>query len=377
MKEELLSVIVPIYNVEKYIKRCLNSIINQTYKYVEIICVDDGSQDSSGKIADNYSSLDNRIHVIHKENGGLVSARKVGLEKAKGKYVCYVDSDDWIERNMFKEMMGIIIRDNSDIVTSGLIRDYGKYTIDEYENIKPGLYDEACVNLLKKNMISTHTFFNSNISIHIYNKIFSKSILEEIQYNVDNRIDVGEDAACVYPCILNSNRISVSGKNFYHYCIRNDSIMGKKDYDKEKIEILLEKLYKEFIGHLDIGEDILKEYRMIEKYVKLLKMPNEVLKYHGNILVPFGQVENKSKIVIYGKGRFSDSICRWLESETNLVIIDIIDKESNNKLDKMEYDYILVAVLLANVVSGIVNELICKQIPINKILTINTKYILE
>lgn len=98
--EPLLSIIVPIYNVEQYLERCIESIINQTYKNLEIILVDDGSKDNSGTIADTYASKDNRIKVIHKENGGLSDARNHGLDQAKGKYIIFIDSDDFIDSSM-------------------------------------------------------------------------------------------------------------------------------------------------------------------------------------------------------------------------------------------------------------------------------------
>ena len=100
MNEELISIIVPVYNVEEYLKECIDSIINQTYKRIEIILVDDGSTDKSGKICDDYAKIDKRIKVVHKENGGLSDARNVGISVSSGKYIAFVDSDDWVEKTM-------------------------------------------------------------------------------------------------------------------------------------------------------------------------------------------------------------------------------------------------------------------------------------
>ena len=112
----MLTLIIPIYNIEQYLSQCLDSIINQTYKNIQIILVDDGSTDSSGRICDEYADKDSRIIVIHKENGGLVSARKAGLREATGEYVVYVDGDDWIELNAIEHMVGTIERTKEDIV---------------------------------------------------------------------------------------------------------------------------------------------------------------------------------------------------------------------------------------------------------------------
>ena len=120
-KQPALSVIVPVYNVEKYLDRCIRSIAGQTYTNLEIILVDDGSTDHCGEICDEWSRKDTRIQVFYKKNGGLVSARKAGLKTASGQYIAYVDSDDWIEENMYERMMELMLCNHSDIVTSGLI----------------------------------------------------------------------------------------------------------------------------------------------------------------------------------------------------------------------------------------------------------------
>ena len=112
---DLISVIIPIYNVEKFLSFCIDSIVNQTYKNLEIILVDDGSTDNSGKICDEYALKDNRIKVMHKQNGGVSSARNVGLNIAKGKYIGFVDSDDYVENDMFEILHNLIIKNNVDI----------------------------------------------------------------------------------------------------------------------------------------------------------------------------------------------------------------------------------------------------------------------
>lgn len=116
---DLISVIVPIYNVEKYLKKCIDSIINQTYRNLEIILVDDGSPDNCGKICDDYAQKDNRIKVIHKENGGQGSARNKALDICTGNYIAFVDSDDYIENNMFKTMLKILEENDADIIQCG------------------------------------------------------------------------------------------------------------------------------------------------------------------------------------------------------------------------------------------------------------------
>lgn len=114
--QQMLSIIVPVYKVEKYLRQCLDSIVNQTYENLEIILIDDGSPDNCGKICDEYAQRDNRIKVIHKENGGLSSARNIGTQIAKGEYITYVDSDDWLDKNMYSELISALEKYNLDMV---------------------------------------------------------------------------------------------------------------------------------------------------------------------------------------------------------------------------------------------------------------------
>ncbi|MGL6168239.1 MAG: glycosyltransferase family 2 protein, partial [Fusobacteriaceae bacterium] len=130
MKVKKISVIIPVYNTEKYLRRCLESIINQSLKEIEIIIVNDGSPDGSSKIIDEFSQKDKRIKVINKKNGGISSARNVGLKKSLGEYVIHIDSDDWIEHNYFFEMYSKAKKDNLDIVISDIYWDWDNGKID-------------------------------------------------------------------------------------------------------------------------------------------------------------------------------------------------------------------------------------------------------
>ena len=121
-----ISIIIPVYNVGQYLDKCIKSVINQTYKDIEIICVDDGSTDASSEICDKYGKIDSRIKVIHKTNGGLVSARQAGLKVSRGKYVGFVDGDDWIDKEMYECMFQIIEKYKVDMVETGVVDSYGE-----------------------------------------------------------------------------------------------------------------------------------------------------------------------------------------------------------------------------------------------------------
>lgn len=384
-KKEKLSVIVPVYNVENYLRRCLDSILNQTWQADEIICVDDGSTDRSGEILDEYAGMDSRIKVIHKENEGVVRSRKTGILHSTGEYITFVDSDDWIEQEMYQEMMKLIIDYDADIVTSGRIRDYGNYCVVENEDIVPGFYEgERLKKEIWRNMIDTDEFFRSNISLHIVNKICKRDLIKNKFMMIDDCITVGEDAACAYPCILGADKIVISGKSYYHYCLRGNSIMGNKRInEQEKIEKLFQHMEREFEISKDKVNNIMKQFVMYKYNMLLLRLPENVIFYRDNILFPFGKVNRKDKIVIYGAGKFGVELIRILkklEFENIAGWVDKANKEGVKRIEdlkELEFDKVLIAVLAADVVKEIKEELVRMGIKGEKIYAIDDKLLLK
>lgn len=372
----MLSVVVPVYNVEKYLQRCIESIITQNYPVDEIICVDDGSTDNSLKILQEYAMENPKIKIIHKKNGGLVSARKKGLLNAKGKYITYVDSDDWIEKNMYEDMMSMAREYEPDIITSGCIRDYGEYQAIEDEFILKGVYEgNKLEQEVKKKMIATDVFFRSNISIHIWNKLFKRDILIKYQNQVDDCISTFEDAACVYPCVLNAKKIIVMGKNYYHYCCtRNNSIMSKSSTN-ENSNLVSEYLLNEF-NKVKI-DNINLQYQFVKKYFLLLRKIESVVYLENEMLIPFGKMPYGSKVIIYGAGRFGVELKKIVEKVGKWKIVAWTDQNaregvvSSNNIVTMNYDYILIAVLINEVIEKIEKDLEKKGISKDKILKIN------
>lgn len=169
---DLVSIIVPVYNTEKYLFRCLNSIWKQDYTMLEIILVDDGSPDKSGELCDELSELDNRVHVIHKKNGGLSSARNAGIEAATGKFICFVDSDDYIEEDYISTLYNLIEKHNADMAKINYIEinrdDYSEKDNCEHESVFEGnevenaylklRVDSACVFMYRKSLIGDTRF---------------------------------------------------------------------------------------------------------------------------------------------------------------------------------------------------------------------------
>ena len=144
MKKYRISIIVPVYNVRKYLKKCVDTLTGQTYKQLEILLVDDGSKDGSGILCDELAKTDDRIRVIHKENGGLVSAWKCGVSKSSGEYLCFVDSDDWIDRTMIEEMSACLSGKGREIIASDYVieREDGRSQY-VWQKLPPGEYNRA------------------------------------------------------------------------------------------------------------------------------------------------------------------------------------------------------------------------------------------
>lgn len=216
MENELISVIVPIYNVDKYLKRCLDSIINQTYKNLEIILIDDGSTDKSGQICDNYKRKDNRIVVIHKENGGLSSARNKGLDIAKGDLISFIDSDDYLELNMFEELINDMNKNDSDISICNYY-----YVKNDNKKIMKSLFnkDDFCIFGKEKYYYLLNEY--SLVFMYAWNKLYKKNIFDNIRFPKGK---IYEYTNIICDILDQANKVSYTSKPLYNYVYRNTSI---------------------------------------------------------------------------------------------------------------------------------------------------------
>ncbi len=220
----LFSVIVPIYNIENYLRRCIDSVLAQSFTDFELILVDDGSPDCCPAICDEYAKTDDRIRVIHKENGGLVSARQAGIREARGEYVFHVDGDDALCPDALESAQRIIDETHADIVSFSYRCCINGELGDVVEDLVPeGLYH--------KEQLKTHLYpkLLSDVNMeHVFYFLWGKAIKRELtlphQLNVNPAISLGEDLSCVVPCYLDAQTVYMSKHAVYLYTIRNDSI---------------------------------------------------------------------------------------------------------------------------------------------------------
>jgi glycosyltransferase involved in cell wall biosynthesis len=215
----MLSVIVPVYNVQHFINKCVLSIVNQTYRDLEIILVDDGSTDLSGQLCDEWAKKDERIYVIHKTNGGLSSARNAGINFSHGNFIAFVDSDDFVDINMYQTMISAIERTGKDIACCGRIVDlWGKKEKSEFCLNHERIFNkkEAIKTILKLNIID----------VSACDKVYKREIFDTIRYPEGK---ISEDAAIIFHLLNISNGVVHIGKAFYHYIYRENSI-SKSSY---------------------------------------------------------------------------------------------------------------------------------------------------
>lgn len=218
------SVIVPIYNVEKYLKRCIESVLGQTCKDFELILVDDGSPDNCPKICDEYAAENSNIKVIHKENGGLVSARQAGVKIASGEYVFNLDGDDALLPNALECAKQIISETDADIVSFSYKEYRNGRTKDVINNIVPvGLYNREDIE--KK--IYPHILSDINMDhlfYFVWGRAIRRSLVTPHQLNVTTEISLGEDISCMIPCYLEANSLYMDDTPVYLYTIRENSL---------------------------------------------------------------------------------------------------------------------------------------------------------
>lgn len=220
-----VSIIVPVYNVEKYVEKCLDSLINQSYKNIEILVVNDGSTDNSVKIIEQKYNSNSNIHLYNKDNGGLSSARNFGLNKAKGDYILFVDSDDWLERNCVEELVHIIENKKADIV------EFGYKMVSDNKVLSSTIFTENVI--ISKDKILEEFFFGNQIVDIICNKIYNKKLFINLKF-VEGRIH--EDYMMTPKLLYRCNKLVIINQVFYNYYQRNDSITQKpfseKNFDR-------------------------------------------------------------------------------------------------------------------------------------------------
>ena len=382
-----ISVIVPIFRIEKYLPTCIDSLLQQSFLDFELILVDDGSPDNCPKICDDFAKTDPRIKVIHKKNGGLLSARKEGLENAVGKYISFVDGDDWVDKFYLDTLFKLADANDSDLVVTGHFREFD----GKIETIKPktaGVYDENELrSLIIPNAIYNGHFCGHGISTYVWNKLYKRELLYSVLMDVPNEIIMGEDAAITYSYLAISKSLVISRIPLYYYRQRHDSIV--KSIENPKTEFyrlgLLMNLLKQKMSYV-LDEQTLNQQIRFYLYSQILVRTGGLIQNDsGGILFnPFLEAKQNSKIVVYSSGSFGQHILST-NVETNFFkIIKWIDVDFHNlniggnsvdpisSIDNDDFDFLIIATINPSTYESIKMELALMGIDEKKIVKINT-----
>lgn len=384
--KELLSIIVPVYNCEKYLEECIDSIIRQTYKNMEIILVDDGSTDSSGEICDQYIHRDARIKVIHKENGGQQDARSAGIAISQGVFIGFVDSDDWIEADMYENLYKSV--GQADLITSGLWQ-YDKNGAAQkiVDALEAGIYDGQskffCNNLIVY-MGQIESGMLGGIVNSISNKLFKASIVKKIYPQVNVNIKSGEDLLFTIVYALMCKQIIVTHECYYHYRYNSVSMSYRKNLDYlSEMNIFYRVLDKALVGHA--FEENLRDQlnRMVMYYVytytsSMMQMNMEL--YYPQYIFPQNHLLYKKRIVLFGSGKVGKSyyldwkynasinVVQWIDSSPAMNEIFNCSIQEPGEIVRDGFDYVVCAVLNQQLAEDMKKQLIESEINEDMIL---------
>lgn len=354
-----LSVIVPVYNVEMYLRRGLDSLIEQKYSDLEIILVDDGSTDNSGKICDEYAKKDKRITVIHKCNGGIVSARKAGIDVAKGEYAVNFDPDDWIEIDAYESAMNIINVYQPDIYSFGMVKEFTNFIEKQPPKIDEGFYSQDVFWQKFWNVVSDNYFYTQPILMSQCDKIVKTELFKKHEFNCSEKLKKNVDDAVIFPMLLDMKNIYIDSRCWYHYCVRTNSILWQtKDGDFERYKLLANHLLDSYDKYGKLSDFNIKFllYKLIHHMI--LDIPECFLDKDKCKIYP--KITHDSKIIIYGKGVFANRLIARINEINYCTIIDNIDSNDVDRIasiDSVSYDYIIVAIFNSQIVKSVLQLL--------------------
>lgn len=382
MEKPLISIIVPIYMIDRYVGVCIESILHQNYKNLEILLVDDGSKDRCPEICDLYASKDRRIKVIHKHNGGLVSTRKAGLLQSNGAYISYVDGDDWIEPNFINDLYTTAKVTGADMVCAGQSRDLFSKSAHFTNTVAPGVYEGESLHELWKKMISFGSFYRTGISTYVWNKLFKREVLLEQQICVDDRISIGEDGAVTYPALLKCKKVAVTEHVSYHYRQREDSMLKQSTSFAEEAQ-KLKYLYDYMLRWSKTTDAELNIQSQVEDYILSIAVMRSGGRLPQDDYSTFDQIYYEKDVVIYNAGTFGQqlvnrfheskhcNVVAWLDDDYWEYRRCCLDVDPVESITNISYDYLLIAVVDPCLAKEVEKRFLDLGVGAEKILTVS------
>lgn len=307
-----VTVVIPVYNMEKYLERCMESVLGQTLTDIEVILVDDGSRDSSGQMCDDYAGRDGRVRVIHKENGGLTSAWKAGSQAARGSYIGYVDSDDYIEKDMYERMYERATATQADIVCCGLRHLYeddpDRNWTEQMGFSKDSLTKEDLNGEVYPALINDGSFLGRGLMPNRVTKLVRTELVLKNLAQCDDRVSIGEDYQFSLCMFLDADRVEIIRDYYpYIYYMNNASMTMKHDSSyPEKIHIMRENLCRisDAKGVYDLKPQIWNDYLcLLVLHTKAIVYKQKEKRY--------GQIRQEMrKLLTAAETKYALSVCR-------------------------------------------------------------------
>lgn len=356
---ELLSVIVPVYNAEQYIEECVESILKQRYLPLEIILVDDGSSDQSGTLCDLLSERNKCIRVLHVENGGITKARLKGVEVSKGRWITFVDADDWIDEDAYGDIVGDI---GADIVVTGICRYINKNrTIMQIPYFREGFYDkEDILNEIIPSMLWTPELETWAFDPSLCTKIFKREIIGEyLRKASEVGSDYGEDSTVIFPMMLHVKSLRISQKIYYYHRQRGLGEIPSYIRDEQffyklyKVYEYLEKQFK-LTAYWEVMKNQLDCFFISSVEIKKRCYEYPVLNFSA--FFPMDRIPKGSKVVLYGAGdlgkqyweqnlqyHFCD-IVLWVDKKCENIQMRNCKIKNPEMIKETDFDYVVIAV---------------------------------
>lgn len=354
-----VSIIIPVYNTEKYLHECLDSVIAQKLREIEIICVNDGSTDNCSQILDDYAKRDSRIVVINERNSGSIAARKAGISVARGEYIGFVDSDDWIEQTMYEKLYLLAVENNVDLVTSGYYRE-GNYTTVQLDNIKEGVYYKDKIEKFRSKIIYNMEEKALGISGSMCCKLYKTDILKRIQEEVPDSLIFSEDKMCNLLFALNCTSVYVLKEAYYHYRMQPSSVvhtsrMNYLIYVNEVYQFLI-KLYQHpnFLHNMRVQAELYITELLIHGINQRMGFENRNLLWIDPYWLDY--IPNGACVALYGGGELGEKYKCQMSVRPDLTYAGCFDYEfekyytseqmvkSPLELERMSYDYVVITI---------------------------------
>lgn len=385
---DLISIIVLVYKVERYLEQCLQSIMDQTYKDLEIIVVCKDSGDMCSQICDRYAHMDPRIIVVEQKDSGIDAARKLGMRHANGRYVGYVDGDDWIEPEMYEKLLGYARSYQVDVVESGVIDSW-----EDTEKRRNFYFPEGCYKgevfekEIEGRLLYTGDFFQHGISGYMWSKLFLKSSIEKYQLMSGMLNEYLDDIMVSMPCVAQTKSIYITHDYFYHYRIHADNgkRIGRKDENLRLIQCYQD-IFKRYEGTRlcrkgDMQIQSFMLYWLLLRAPEIFDRPDEDI-----FLQPFGGIERKSRIILYGAGMAGNFWEHYIQSVPECDLVCWVDKNFETikgqreicdpeKIKELEFDYIVISIMRASAVNEVKDSLRDLGVAPEKILWLEQRYI--